>query len=114
MELLKLLIVDDEPIVLKGLLETYDWDKMGFEIVGSAQNGERALELIKEKQPHLVLTDICMKHMDGLTLIEKVKEFDDSILFIMISAYTEFEYAQKACEIGAFSYLLKPIDEEKL
>lgn len=114
MELLKLLIVDDEPIVLKGLLETYDWDKMGFEIVGSAQNGESALELIKEKQPHLVLTDICMKHMDGLTLIEKVKEFDDSILFIMISAYTEFEYAQKACEIGAFSYLLKPIDEEKL
>lgn len=114
MELLKLVIVDDEPIILRGLLETYDWEEMGFVIVGSVENGEKAIDVIKKTKPHLVLTDICMKQMSGLTLIEKVKAFDDSISFIVISAYRDFEYAQKACEIGAFSYLLKPLDEDKL
>lgn len=114
MDLLKLVIVDDEPIILRGLLETYDWQQMGFIVVGSALNAERAIEVIKQTKPHLVLTDIRMKQITGLMLIEKVKEFDDSILFIVISAYRDFEYAQKACEIGAFSYLLKPIDDDKL
>ena len=114
MQLLKLVIVDDEPIILRGLIETYDWEQMGFTIVGSVQNGEKAIEVIKEKKPDLVLTDICMKQMSGLTLIEKVKEFDDSVSFIVISAYRDFEYAQKACEIGAFSYLVKPLEEDKL
>ena len=114
MQLLKLVIVDDEPIILRGLIETYDWEQMGFTIVGSVPNGEKAIEIIKEKKPHLVLTDICMKQMSGLTLMEKVKAFDDSISFIVISAYRDFEYAQRACEIGAFSYLLKPLDEDKL
>lgn len=114
MQLLKLVIVDDEPIILRGLIETYDWEQMGFSIVGSVENGEKAIEVIKKTKPHLVLTDICMKQMSGLTLIEKVKEFDDSVSFIVISAYRDFEYAQKACEIGAFSYLLKPLDEDKL
>jgi two-component system, response regulator YesN len=114
LQLLKLVIVDDEPIILRGLIETYDWEQMGFIIVGSVQNGEKAIEVIKETKPHLVLTDICMKQMSGLTLMEKVKEFDNSISFIVISAYRDFEYAQKACEIGAFSYLLKPLDDDKL
>jgi YesN/AraC family two-component response regulator len=114
MQLLKLVIVDDEPIILRGLIETYDWEQMGFTIVGSVQNGEKAIEVIKEKKPHLVLTDICMKQMSGLTLMEKVKAFDDDVSFIVISAYRDFEYAQRACEIGAFSYLLKPLDEDKL
>lgn len=114
MQLLKLVIVDDELIILRGLLETYDWKEMGFIIVGSVENGEKAIEVIKETNPHLVLTDIRMKQMNGLELIEKVKSFDESISFIVISAYRDFEYAQKACEIGAFSYLLKPLDEDKL
>lgn len=61
-----------------------------------------------------MLTDICMKQMSELTLIEKVKALDNNISFIVVRAYRYFEYAQKACEIGAFSYLLKPLDEEKL
>lgn len=114
MELLRLVIVDDEPIILRGLIETYDWMEMGFSVVGYAENAEKAIEVIKETKPHLVFTDICMRQMSGLTLIERVKEFDESVSFIVISAYRDFEYAQKACEIGAFSYLLKPLDEEKL
>lgn len=114
MKLLKLVIVDDEPIILQGLLETYDWEQMGFTVVGSAMNGEKALRVIKDTKPDLVLTDIRMKQITGLMLIEQVKAFNTDVLFLVVSAYRDFEYAQKACEIGAFSYLLKPIDEEKL
>lgn len=66
MELLKLVIVDDEPILLQGLLDTYDWESMGFEVVGSAKSGVQALEVIRREQPHVVLTDIRMKQMTGL------------------------------------------------
>ena len=63
MELLKLVIVDDEPILLQGLLDTYDWESMGFEVVGSAKSGVQALDVIRREQPHVVLTDIRMKQM---------------------------------------------------
>lgn len=64
MELLKLVIVDDEPILLQGLLDTYDWESMGFEVVGSAKSGVQALEVIRREQPHVVLTDIRMEAND--------------------------------------------------
>lgn len=114
MELLTLYLVDDEPIILKGLLETYDWERMGFEVVGWARDGEDALRDIPVKEPDVVLTDVRMKKMDGLALIEKVKELDMKTNFVVISAYRDFEYAQKACQNGALSYLVKPIDDEEL
>lgn len=114
MGLLTLILVDDEPIILKGLLETYDWNRMGFRVVGSARDGEAALELMKEKNPDVVLTDVRMKKMDGLTLIEKAKELGLKTNFVVVSAYRDFEYAQKACRNGALSYLVKPIEEEEL
>ena len=114
MELLTLYIVDDEPIILKGLVETYDWNSMGFQVVGFARDGEEALEEILRITPDLVLTDVRMKRMDGITLIENVKEKNDKINFIVISAYKDFEYAKKACNNGAISYLVKPLDEDKL
>lgn len=105
MELLTMILVDDEPIILKGLLETYDWARMGFRVVGAAKNGEAALELIREKQPDVVLTDVRMKRMDGLTLIERARAEGAKSSFVVISAYRDFEYAQKACQNGALSYL---------
>lgn len=114
MELLTLYLVDDEPIILKGLLETYDWERMGFEVVGWARDGEEALKDIPMKDPDVVLTDVRMKKMDGLRLIEKVKAMDMKTNFVVISAYRDFEYAQKACQNGALSYLVKPIDEDEL
>lgn len=114
MELLKLVIVDDEPIILKGLVETYDWKSMGFEMAGTAENGEAAIEVIRRVKPDLVLTDVRMKRMTGLDVIEQVRVFDKDVVFVVISAYRDFEYARKACEVGAFSYLLKPVEEEKL
>ena len=68
MELLTLYLIDDEAIILKGLLETYDWENMGFQVVGWARDGEEALPDIVEKKPDVVLTDVRMKKMSGLTL----------------------------------------------
>ena len=114
MRLLKLVIVDDEPILLEGLIKTYDWKGMGFEVVGSARNGEQAIEIIKEKRPHVVLTDIRMKQISGLMVMEEIEKENINCLFIVLSAYRDFEYAQQACDLGAFAYLLKPVDDEKL
>ncbi|MCQ2523082.1 MAG: response regulator [Lachnospiraceae bacterium] len=114
MERLKLVLVDDEPILLKGLINTYDWDSMGFEVVGTAQNGEQAIDVIKEVKPHVVLTDIRMKQISGLDVIESISKEGLDCLFIVLSAYRDFEYAQAACDLGAFAYLLKPIEDDKL
>ena len=114
MELLKLVIVDDEPILLQGLLDTYDWESMGFHVVGSAMSGEQALEVIREKRPHVVLTDIRMKQITGLMVMEQIQKEEIPCQFVVLSAYRDFEYAKKACDLGAFAYLLKPIEDEKL
>lgn len=114
MELLKLVIVDDELILLQGLLKTYDWKEMGFEVVGAAMSGEQALLVIEETKPHVVLTDIRMKQISGLMLMEEVRKKGMDCLFIVLSAYRDFEYAKQACDLGAFSYLLKPIEDDKL
>lgn len=114
MKLLKLVIVDDEPILLQGLLSTYDWAKMGFKVVGTAQSGEQAIQVIEEVKPHVVLTDIRMKKITGLMVMEEIQKTDLECLFIVLSAYRDFDYAQQACDLGAFAYLLKPIEDEKL
>lgn len=114
MGLLKLVIVDDEPILLEGLVKTYDWNGMGYEVVGFAQSGEQALKVIREKKPHVVLTDIRMKQISGLMVMEEIKKENPECQFVVLSAYRDFEYAKKACDLGAFAYLLKPIEDEKL
>lgn len=114
MELLKLLLIDDEPIILKGMAETYDWHSMGYEVVGMADSGEAALALIEDEEPDVVITDVRMKKISGLELIERTRLSHPDIKFIVISAYRDFEYAKQACHQGALSYLVKPIDEGEL
>ena len=80
MELLKLVIVDDEPILLQGLLDTYDWKGMGFRVVGTAQSGEQAIQVIEEVQPHVVLTDIRMKQITGLMVMEEIQTWNVFLL----------------------------------
>lgn len=114
MELLKLLLIDDERIILKGMAQTYDWAAMGYELVGMADSGEAALALIEDEEPDVVITDVRMKKISGLELIERSKASYPHIKFVVISAYRDFEYARRACQEGALSYLVKPIDDNEL
>jgi two-component system response regulator YesN len=114
MVLYSIIIVEDEPTILKGLLETYDWNSMGFQVVASAKNGTEGLALARDLHPDIVVTDIMMKNMDGLELIRQCREICPTMHFVVISAYKEFDFAQKACALGAFAYLLKPIDDEQI
>lgn len=108
----KVILVDDEMFTRKGLIKLIDWEACGYEIVEEADNGEDALELIKNIQPDVVITDIRMPVLDGLELIRRVSmESIMSPVFIIISGYDDFNYAQKAVRYGVHDFILKPIDE---
>ena len=106
-------IAEDEQILRRGLILTIDWDKMGCKVIGEAANGSKALMLIKKLKPDIVITDIRMPIMDGLSLIEQSLSCYHPE-FIIISGYNDFSYAKKAIRLGVSDYLCKPIDEEEL
>lgn len=110
----KVYLLDDEPIILEGLRYIIPWEEYGFEIVGSARNGEEGYEEIIKKDIDLIVSDIMMPKMTGLELIENLKKENYKAKFMVMSAFQEFEYAKKAIEIGAENYLLKPIDTDEL
>lgn len=114
MKVLRMLIVDDEMLILRGLQETYDWESLGFEVVGTALDGDEVLPLVEELCPDIILTDIRMKRMGGLELMEQMKALHPDIAFVVLSAYKDFEYARQAIRNGALSYLVKPINDEEL
>lgn len=110
----KVIIVDDEPIILRSLKAAIPWNDLQMEIVGEARNGELALRLIEDTSPHIVISDIRMPVIDGITLMKEVLSKNPKLVFIFISGYGEFEYAREALRQGAFDYLLKPIDHDEL
>jgi two-component system response regulator YesN len=112
--MLKVLIIDDEPIIRNGLKTIIDWNKYGFEIVGDAADGIEGLNKCQELKPDLIIADVRMPGMDGLEMIETLQKKDIDCKFIILSAYSDFEYAQKAIELGAKFYILKPIEESEL
>ncbi len=109
--MLKLFVVDDESWVRQGLRTTIDWTTYGIEWSGEADNGEEALRLITANVPDIILTDIKMPSMDGLVFMEEMKKTGISAKVIFISGYNDFAYAQKAIQLGAFDYILKPVEE---
>ncbi len=111
---MKILLVDDEELTRTYLSKIMDWDAMGIQIAGTPENGERALELFRKTLPELVITDIRMPLMDGLTLIKEIRSISSKVKIIVLSAFGDFEYARKAFGFGITGYILKPIDEEKL
>lgn len=112
--MLKVLFADDEPIMLEGLRLMLDWERLGFSICGEAQDGEDALKLLEEQGPHLVITDIRMPVVDGLALIESASKIRPDTRFIILSGYSDFQYAKQAMRFGAVDYLTKPLDELEL
>ncbi|GBG11485.1 DNA-binding response regulator [Paenibacillus agaridevorans] len=103
----KVLLVEDEPYIRRSLRKGIDWHKLGYEIIGEADDGEQALELIREGAPDLVIADIMMPVMDGLELLKQTRGLGLDTRFIMLTAVNEFEYAKEALEYGASGYILK-------
>lgn len=112
--MLKIIVVDDEPIYRKYLIQSVEWEKYGFEVCCEAKNGIDALEKIRQFKPDIGLVDINMPFMNGLELIEKLREESINMAVILVTGYNEFEYARKAVKLGAVDYILKPFDNEEL
>lgn len=110
----RVLIVDDEAPIRDGLKCIMDWETLGFSICGEASNGQEALSLILSLNPDLVLMDIHMPKMQGLTVVKKAREQDYKGRFIIISGYSNFNYAQEAIRHGVEGYLTKPVDKDAL
>lgn len=114
MGLYRILLVDDEEEVRRGIIRKMEWEKLGFEVAGDAENGEEALEKVEQLQPDVVITDIRMPYMDGLTLTRRIREKYPSIRVLIFSGYDDFEYAQQAIKLHVTEYILKPVNVEEL
>lgn len=113
--MINVLIVDDEPFIRQGLRILIDWGEYGFNIVSEAADGKQALEIIENEQIDLVITDIKMPHMNGIELIEAIRNGKNKdIKIIVLSGYYEFEYAKQAIKYNVIDYVLKPIQKEEL
>ena len=103
----KVLVVDDEPAAVELLVEFLS--SKGYEVL-TATNGEEALQRVKEDRPHLVLLDIRMPKMDGMEVLRRIREIDPEMGVIMVTAVNEEDVGRKALEMGAFDYIVKPLD----
>lgn len=108
------LLVDDEPTVLEALSASIYWKQFGVDTIYTAADGCQALEILEKHPVDLLITDIKMPNMDGLTLLKEVRMSYPDIHCILLTAYGEFEYARAAIQLGVENYLLKPLNKEEL
>lgn len=108
-----LVIIDDEKNIIEGLKRIINWKQLNCKIIGSAKNGREGLALIQETSPDIAIIDINMPDFDGLTLISEIKKHVQTQC-IILSGYSDFEYAQKGIQLNVLDYLLKPVEEEEL
>lgn len=114
MSLYRIMLVDDEEEVRKAMIRQMDWEKLGFTVAGDAENGEDALEKLEQLEPDVVMTDIRMPYMDGLTLVSKIREKYPFMKILIFSGYDDFEYAKQAIKFKVTEYILKPVNGEEL
>ena len=110
----RVFIVDDEPLICKGLRETIEWDSLGLEISGEAHNGAEAITLIAATHPDIIITDIRMPGMDGISLIKALRAQDMNLRILILSGYSDYSFLKEAIRLGVDGYLLKPIDTDEL
>ena len=109
----KVLIADDEPLILAGLRKKISWGSLGFEIVGECTDGKTLLDELVSKNPDLLVLDIQMPHMTGLQVLRAIRDISN-IPSIVISGFSDFSYAQEALRYGVIDYLLKPVSSSML
>ena len=110
----RLLVIDDEELIRKGIVARLNHLNIAFDSIEEASTGMEALETLEKQAVDIVLTDIRMPDMDGITLIEEVKKRWPLTKFIILSGYTDFEYAERAIELGVSAYLVKPISNSSI
>lgn len=114
MDAYRVLLVDDEEEVIQAIMKRIDWEGLGFNVVGYAHNGVKALELAEEVQPDVAVTDIKMPYMDGMELSRRLKKEFPNIKILIFTGFDEFEYAKEAVHLEVEEYILKPIDSAEL
>ncbi len=112
--MMKVVVVEDEEVVRKGIVLAVDWASVGCAVVGVASNGEEGLEIIRRCRPDLIVTDIRMPRLDGLEMLRTLREEGNEAFVILLTAYSDFAYAQTAVRLGAEDYLLKPFHDGEL
>ncbi|QQZ63675.1 response regulator [Paenibacillus sonchi] len=110
----RVMLVDDEETITEGLKVTIDWEQNRCKVVDTSSDGDEAIRKASIVKPDIVITDIRMLNLDGLSMIEQLKDNHPRLKFIVLSGYSEFELAKRAILLGITAYLLKPIDEEEL
>lgn len=104
----KVVIIDDEPIIVDGLKKRINWAQWNCEVVGTASNGQEGLEIIEEYQPDILFSDICMARMNGLAMIASIISQFPQMEITILTGHRDFDYAQQAIRLGVRRYLLKP------
>lgn len=112
--MMKVVVVEDEALVRRGIVLTVDWAGVDCAVVGEAADGMEGLEVIRESQPDLVVTDIKMPRLDGLEMVRQLREEGNRAHVIILTAYSDFSYAQAALKLGAVDFLLKPFQDGEL
>lgn len=110
----KAVIVDDDRLIIRGLSSILPWEKLGCQVVGTATDGQHGMQLIREYRPDILLTDIRMPNMDGLTMAAAIRSEFPRMQISVLTAYRDFEYARQAIRLGVCRYLLKPSSLEEL
>lgn len=111
---LKAILADDEPNILRNLQAVIPWGELEIDLVGTAKNGVEALDLCELHGPDLVMSDIRMPLMDGITFVQKLREINEECKVLMVTGYQDFEYARSLMRVGVSDYILKPINYEEL
>lgn len=109
-----MIVADDEIELRRAIIETVPWEEIGFKIIGEAENGVEALELVETLEPDILLTDIKMPFISGIDLARKVREIRPAMQIVFLSGYDDFSYAQQAIQYNIIKYLLKPISKVEL
>lgn len=107
-------IIDDEPIIVEGMRKTFPWEKYGCQVAGCAYSGQEGIEMVDKVKPHIIISDISMPQMDGLTMIASIKSRLRDVQIMILTGYRDFDYAQRAISLGVTRFILKPSKMDEL